>query len=46
MISADEGGGGGEEGSRYKLPGPGVPEGGPGPDYDFVPLGSIIIGRM
>ena len=36
-------------GSRYKLPGPGVPEGGPGPDYvayDFVPLGSIIIGPM
>jgi hypothetical protein len=36
-------------GSRYKLPRPGVPEGGPGPDYvtyNFVLLGSIIIGRM
>jgi hypothetical protein len=38
-----------EGGSRYKLPGPGGPEGGPGPEfvaYVFVFLGSIIICRL
>jgi hypothetical protein len=36
-------------GSRYKLPAPGSPEGGPGPDYVayvFVFLGSIIVCRV
>ena len=36
-------------GSRYKLPGPGCLEGGPGPDYVayvFVFLSSIIICRL
>jgi hypothetical protein len=43
--SADESG----KGGRYILPGPGRPEGGPGPDYlayVFVFLGSIIICRF
>ena len=42
IDSADERG----RGSRYKLPGPGGPDGGPGPDYVayvFVYLGTIII---
>jgi len=39
-----------EEGSRYKLPGPGDPEGGQGTDYDYVAyvfvfLRSVIICR-
>jgi hypothetical protein len=44
INSADESGGRGE--SRYELPGPGGPEGGPGNDYTvyaFVFLGRIII---
>jgi hypothetical protein len=39
----------GEEVSRYKLPEPVDPEGGPGPDYVacvFVFLGSIIICKL
>ena len=40
-------GGRGGERSRYKIPGPGDPEGGLGPDYlAYVFLGSIIIYRL